>query len=134
MDAVKPNILLIGRTGHGKSTLVEYLAKQCGIVLPLRLSDDDYSSFTSKNWIFTFPNFTLIDSPGFDDSEDRTQLFLDRLVETLFHVKTIHKIILVQRVETKMDATIKENLEIIAGIFGKANINVAFTFEQTTVQ
>ena len=127
----RENILLLGKTGDGKSSFVEYLVRQSGRPLKIQLSSDDALSFTNKNWLFSFPNYTIIDTPGLDDSQNRTQLFLDRLVETLHHIKVLHKVIIVQRTQPRIDANMQENLDIIACMLGKVPVNVLFTGEKT---
>jgi hypothetical protein len=124
------NVLLIGRTGSGKSTFCEHLINLVtGSEPTLRLSSNSALSFTNKVWRMKLQDeFDVLDTPGLDDSAGRTQEYLNSLVQVLRYVGRIHAILLFVEVSNRVDATVVENIDIVRCMFGRgALVNVVYT-------
>lgn len=104
-DAPK-NILVIGKTGSGKSSFVEtVIEKDLGIV------GHSANSCTTQIQIFKRENLTLIDSPGLDDEYGRDQEFLDQLHDKLQPLLPIHGVILLIEATARISGSLKETLQ-----------------------
>ncbi|XP_011408155.2 PREDICTED: immune-associated nucleotide-binding protein 12-like [Amphimedon queenslandica] len=82
IPAVNIRLLVIGRTGHGKSTLINSIIEQCREISP---EGARRNSCTTKSRSFTYPdvipgiNVTLIDSPGLQHANGEEQKYIQEL-------------------------------------------------------
>ncbi|XP_019857049.1 PREDICTED: uncharacterized protein LOC109585407 [Amphimedon queenslandica] len=82
IPAVNIHLLVIGRTGHGKSTLINSIIEQCKAISP---EGARRNSCTTKSRSFTYHdvipgiNVTLIDSPGLQHANGDEQKYLQEL-------------------------------------------------------
>ena len=71
------NFLVVGRTGHGKSTLINSLLE-----IQVAPEGEDTDSCTASSQSYTYPNIvpginvTIIDTPGLQDSQDKELYYI----------------------------------------------------------
>ena len=71
------NFLVVGRTGHGKSALINSLLE-----IQVAPEGEDTDSCTASSQSYTYPNIvpginvTIIDTPGLQDSQDKELYYI----------------------------------------------------------
>jgi len=101
--------LLLGDTGHGKSTFVErYMCLPKGCI-----SSSSVKSKTTKTTTYRRPNsnIILIDTPGFYDSERRTLMQMGELVEICQVVGVITNVCFFVNVKPRFDESIQGSIK-----------------------
>ena len=95
---VKKNILLVGKTGKGKSRITEILCNKTGLS-----SNTRTNSYTNQIHCYSLPNneFTIIDTPGFGDSEGRDNIFIGQLYQLLKYLED--GLVLIVYVKSELD-------------------------------
>ena len=125
----KKNILLVGKTGKGKSRIIEILCNETGLS-----SNDRTNSCTNKVTEHLLPNneFNIIDTPGFGDSEGRDSLFIGQLYNLL--IKLADGLVLVIYVKSaldRLDFDEKKNIDLLDNMFDNkifTNFIIVLTF------
>merc|ERR1712130_669917 len=126
-DLPNPRIVIVGATGSGKSSLAnaflgcdpqsdECLFKVCS-------SQDSCTKETTYGfgpWLGTGQNFTVVDTPGFGDSDNDDEVLIEEMMDTLAnvvdHVDSI--VLLLDGRKTRFDASLQNMLKRMSQIFG----------------
>jgi len=123
-----PRIVIVGKTGVGKSSLANALvgcdptsSVQCDFTVC-----DEYNSCTKSTshavgqWIGSGPEFTVIDTPGFGDTDGDDEALLDDMTEKLADIDYANTIVLLLKgSENRFDQGLQAMLKRITIIFGK---------------
>lgn len=109
------NVLLVGKTGKGKSRIVEILCNMNGI------SHRGMKSCTAKITAYetnSDPMFRVIDTPGFGDTEGRDGIFIAQWANYLRKLE--HGLVLVVYVKSirdRFDAQEQKNVQLLNEMF-----------------
>ena len=125
----KKNIVLVGETGQGKSTLGNFLLKK----KVFEVSSKSISC-TSETVIEDSEqdNIQVIDTPGLKDSEGRDATYFEKMTKSLKNeIKNLHLIVVVLNFQNpRLDITIKKMIEKLCKVFPKHlayHIAIVFT-------
>lgn len=137
-----PKILILGKTGTGKSTLCNVLAgklaesdKNSG-GFPVSSETDSCTKDTTCGDFCYLGNssrpITIIDTPGFDDpSKNQDAQIISNLVEELLNMKEVHQILIaVNGTNPRLDGSMKAMIDIFQRMFTPkiwGNIGIVFT-------
>merc|ERR1711892_713229 len=127
-DLPDPVIILVGPTGSGKSSLANALLvcdpRSPDCLFPVCHDMDSCTKDTTYgtgNWLGDGQNFTVVDSPGFNDSDgEDTELIeemLDVLKNTIKHSSTI--LLVLKGTENKFTKGLQDMLTKMSSIFGQ---------------
>ena len=88
-----PRLVIVGQTGSGKSTLANVLLGQSpdckNCTFPICDGHDSCTKETSYavgNWLGDGETFTVVDTPGFGDSDNEDTELIDEMMEVLHNV------------------------------------------------
>lgn len=125
----KKNIVLVGETGQGKSTLGNFLLKKKAFEVSSKSQ-----SCTAKTVIEDSEqdNIQVIDTPGLKDSEGRDATYFENMTKKLKNeIKNLHLIVIVLNFQNpRLDITIKEMIKKLCKVFPKHlayHIAIVFT-------
>merc|ERR1711892_942394 len=127
-DLPDPVILLVGPTGSGKSSLANALLvcdpRSPDCLFPVCHDMDSCTKDTTYgtgNWLGDGQNFTVVDSPGFNDSDgedaELIEEMLDVLKNTIKHSSTI--LLVLKGTENKFTKGLQDMLTKMSSIFGQ---------------
>jgi len=128
-DLPKPRLVIVGQTGAGKSTLANVLlgekpdCKNC--TFPIC---DDHNSCTKQTsygtgpWMGSGTVFTVVDTPGFGDSDNEDTELIDEMMGTLHTtIKEANGImLLLNGEEERFDASLQQMIREMQALFGEA--------------
>ena len=125
----KKNIVLVGETGQGKSTLGNFLLKK-----KIFKVSSKSKSCTEETVIENSEqdNIQVIDTPGLKDSEGRDATYFENMTKRLKNeIKNLHLIVVVLNFQNpRLDITIKKMIEKLCKVFPKHlayHIAIVFT-------
>jgi len=130
----EPRIVILGQTGAGKSTLANVL-----LGLPLDCQNctfevcDGHDSCTKStkyavgSWLGTGHEFTIVDTPGFGDSDNDDNLLIDEMIHVLKDIVRAANtlLILVNGEEERFDFSFQQMLREMQALFGESFWNNA---------
>merc|ERR1711892_1064668 len=128
LDLPEPRLVIIGQTGAGKSTLANVLlgeapnCKNCTFaVCDSHNSCTKHTSYAVGNWLGVGPQFTVVDTPGFADSDDEDTELIDEMMGTLHTViKGANALVLLLNGEDeRFDSSFQQMLREMQALFGE---------------
>jgi len=122
-----PKIVILGATGEEKRSVANVLlgespdCKNCTFpVYDGSASCTNHTKYAEGKWLGLDTSFTIVDTPGFGDSEGRDDQFIDEMVDVLVHhVNTTNVFLLTFNGEDpRMDGIIKQMIREMEMLFG----------------
>jgi len=124
----EPRIVVIGQTGSGKSTLSNVLigedvnCQNCSFAVC-----DGHDSCTKETtyavgpWLGDGDNFTIVDTPGFGDSDNDDNILIDEMMSVLKNViKGANAIVLlINGDEERFDESLQQMMREMQALFGE---------------
>ena len=125
-DLPEPKIVIVGQTGVGKSTLANVLLGQdvnCeSCTFPIcngYESCTKETTYATGKWLGSGLNFTIVDTPGFGDSDNDDNNLIDEMMQTL--KETIEGantlVLLVDGSDERFDASLQQMMREMQVIF-----------------
>ena len=117
-------ILLLGDTGSGKSTLAADLTgRDCGVGHGIDSQTQEIVKYEALN-----KRFSVIDTPGLNDSRNLDDVFLNKLYEYLKREKFDYVCILTD-MQRRLDKNKQENIQLYLEMIGvqKQKVTMVFT-------
>ena len=127
-DLPEPRIVILGKTGSGKSTLANVLlgeAVDCdSCTFPVCATTDSCTKdtkFAVGSWLGTGPAFTVVDTPGFGDSDNDDNQLIDEMMEVLKDAVSGANslVILINGQEQRFDGALQQMLREMQALFGE---------------
>jgi len=127
-DLPDPRIVIVGATGSGKSSLANAFlgcdprSKEC--LFEVCSGSDSCTKKTTYGfgfWLGNGQNFTVIDTPGFGDSDNDDDLLIEEMMDILANVvdHTDTFLLLFDGRETRFDASLQNMIQMMTIIFGQ---------------
>ena len=124
----EPRLVIIGQTGAGKSTLANVLlgdAVNCdNCTFPVCDGHDSCTKNTKYavgEWLGKGDAFTIVDTPGFGDSDNDDDALIDEMMDVLKH--TIEGcngiVLLINGEEERFDASLQQMMREMQALFGE---------------
>jgi Fe2+ transport system protein B len=123
-NLISGTILLLGDTGSGKSTLAADLTGlECGVGHGIDSQTQDIVKYEAQ-----CKRFSVIDTPGLNDSRNLDDVFLNKLYEYLKRVKFDYVCILTDK-HRRLDQNTFENINLYLEMIGvqKQKVTMVFT-------
>ena len=126
-DLVDPHLIILGATGTGKSSLANVLlgeSPDCeNCTFPVCSGADSCTketSFAEGRWLSQGSEFTVVDTPGFGDSDNDDNNLINEMVQALKNVvKTANGFILLFNGQTeRFDSKAQQMIREMEALFG----------------
>ena len=134
----RPRFVMLGQQGVGKSSMANTLLgfdnlasltnKKIRKKLPFKIghglrSKTKMTTFSTGKWLGSGPNVTVVDTPGFKDTEDAE--FVDELMNVLGdEVKEVDSFLIVYKYKDRFTRPFKRTLTMLTKMFGNFWTNV----------
>ena len=127
-DLPEPRIVILGKTGSGKSTLANVLLGEdvdCeSCTFPVCSNTDSCTKdtkFAVGSWLGTGSAFTVVDTPGFGDSDNDDNQLIDEMMEVLKNSVggANSLVILINGQEQRFDGALQQMLREMQALFGE---------------
>ena len=127
-DLPTPRIVILGQTGTGKSTLANVLlgqpfdCKNCTFPVCDNMdSCTKHTKYATGPWLGQGMNFTVVDTPGFGDSDQDDDILIDEMMKTLKDaVKSANTImLLIKGDQTRFNSALQQMLREMEALFGR---------------
>ncbi|XP_059095761.1 uncharacterized protein LOC131890438 [Tigriopus californicus] len=149
----RPRFVMLGQQGVGKSSLANTLLgfdnlasfndKKLRKKLPFKIghglrSKTKVTTFSTGRFVGTGPNITVVDTPGFKDTDDAE--FIDEIMNVLGdEVREVDSFLIVYKYKDRFTRPFKRTLAMITKMFGNFWSNVVlvvnfWSFKETHVE
>ena len=127
-DLPEPRLVIIGQTGAGKSTLANVLLGESPDCTNCTFAVcDDHNSCTKQTkykvgtWLGSGPTFTIVDTPGFGDSDNEDPELIDEMMGALHSViKGANAMVfLINGQDERFDASMQQMIREMQALFGE---------------
>merc|ERR1719295_1483248 len=127
-DLPTPRMVILGQTGTGKSTLSNVLlgqpfdCKNCTFPVCNGLdSCTKETKYATGSWLGNGANFTVVDTPGFGDSDQDDNDLIDEMMTTLKDaVKSANTLmLLIKGDQTRFNTALQQMLREMEALFGR---------------
>ena len=124
----EPRLVIIGQTGAGKSTLANVLLGEpvdCNnCTFPVCAGHDSCTKQTKYavgQWLGEGQLFTVVDTPGFGDSDNDDNILIDEMMDVLKNTVegTNGIILLINGEEERFDASLQQMMREMQALFGE---------------
>merc|ERR1711971_894123 len=126
-DLPNPRVVIVGATGAGKSSLANAFLgcdprhNDCMFnVCPGQDSCTKETTYGTGQWLGTGQNFTVVDTPGFGDSDNDDEALIEEMMNILAnvvdHADTL--VLLLDGTSTRFNASLQNMLKRMTQIFG----------------
>merc|ERR1719209_1470285 len=126
-DLPNPRIVIVGATGAGKSSLANAFLgcdpRSSDCLFEVCSGSDSCTKQTTYGigpWLGNGQNFTVVDTPGFGDSNNDDDLLIEEMMDILANVvdHTDTFLLLFDGTETRFDASLQNMIQRMTMIFG----------------
>ncbi|KAG8812183.1 hypothetical protein FRC17_002149 [Serendipita sp. 399] len=132
-------VVVMGPTGSGKSTFVNYAVGECGLAVGHQLKSCT-SDVVIRKTIVNGQSIAFVDTPGFNDTNKSDHEILRKIAEFLGDIKKkgfqLERLLYLHRIsENRMAGRLINNLEVFASLGGDVampNVTIVTTMWKVT--
>ena len=118
MKNERPAIVLLGKTGNGKSTLGNFLLNENQFKISGNLESETVDSLMGVNYK---EDFCVIDTPGLNDSKGRDQIHYENIIKYIRDKYITSFLLVFNFQDTRLSSDLQELIKIYCNIF---NFNI----------
>jgi GTPase Era involved in 16S rRNA processing len=118
MKNERPAIVLLGKTGNGKSTLGNFLLNDNQFKISGNLESETVDSLMGVNYK---EDFCVIDTPGLNDSKGRDQIHYENIIKYIRDKYITSFLLVFNFQDTRLSSDLQELIKIYCNIF---NFNI----------